>query len=37
VKDAAINSEILIPALESIVLDIDKNLNIMRVDLPEGL
>ncbi len=37
VKDAAINSEILIPALESIALDIDKNLNIMRVDLPEGL
>jgi len=37
VKDTAINNEILIPALESIVLDIDKNLNIMRVDLPEGL
>lgn len=37
VKDAAINNEILIPALESVVLKIDKNLNIMRVDLPEGL
>ena len=37
VKDAAISNEILIPALESVVLDIDKNLNMMRVDLPEGL
>lgn len=37
VKDAAGNNEILIPALESVVLEIDKNLNIMRVDLPEGL
>ncbi len=37
VKDAADNNEILIPALESVVLEIDKNLNIMRVDLPEGL
>ena len=37
VKDAAINNETLIPALESVVLEIDKKLNIMRVDLPEGL
>ena len=37
VKDAAGNNEILIPALESVVLEIDKILNIMRVDLPEGL
>jgi 16S rRNA processing protein RimM len=37
VKDAAINNELLIPALESVVLEINKNLNIMRVNLPEGL
>jgi len=37
VKDAAINNEILIPALESVVLEIDKKSNKMRVDMPEGL
>jgi 16S rRNA processing protein RimM len=29
--------EVLIPALESVVLDIDLELKRMRVDLPEGL
>ena len=37
VKDKAGNSEILIPALESVVKKIDCNLKIMQVDLPEGL
>ena len=37
VKDEAGNSEILIPALESVVKKIDFNSNIMQVDLPEGL
>lgn len=37
VKDKADNSEILIPALESVVKKIDFNLKIMQVDLPEGL
>ncbi len=31
------NNEILIPALTSVVLEIDVNLKTMRVDLPEGL
>ena len=35
VKDK--NKEVLIPALESVVLDIDLELKRMRVDLPEGL
>lgn len=37
VKDTAAGDEILIPAVKSIVLEIDRNLNKMRVDLPEGL
>jgi 16S rRNA processing protein RimM len=37
VKDKAGNSEILIPALESVVKKVDFNLKIMQVDLPEGL
>lgn len=35
VKDK--NKEVLIPALESVVIDIDLDLKRMRVDLPEGL
>ena len=35
VKDK--NKEVLIPALESVVVDIDLELKRMRVDLPEGL
>jgi 16S rRNA processing protein RimM len=31
------NKEILIPALESVVMDIDLTANSLRVDLPEGL
>ncbi len=37
VQDKAGNSEILIPALESVVKKIDFNLKIMHVNLPEGL
>ena len=35
VKDK--KKEVLIPALESVVIDIDLELKRMRVDLPEGL
>ena len=35
--DAGPNDEILIPALTSVVVDIDLEKQIMRVDLPEGL
>jgi len=37
VKDKAGNSEVLIPALESVVKKIDFKLKIIQVDLPEGL
>jgi 16S rRNA processing protein RimM len=37
VKHTAEGDEILIPALKSVVLKIDKKSNRMRVDLPEGL
>jgi len=37
VKDKAGNGEILIPALESVVIKIDFKLKTMQVDLPEGL
>ena len=30
-------NEVLIPALESVVVEVDLNREIMRVDLPEGL
>ena len=37
VKNESGHSEVLIPALESVVKKIDFNLKIMQVDLPEGL
>jgi 16S rRNA processing protein RimM len=37
VKNKNINSEILIPAIESVVLEIDFENKTMRVELPEGL